>query len=406
MHTRGFAVFPPLLLVLLGAVSCTQRESSPPEFASWSEALAGGGLAAAEQTLAAREQTAETAFLLGGVQFLRAFESVFQIRYSSFGRALPMVPGMLNELPPNADAAFDPMFLEAAMTEALDHLSAAQSTLETAVAGEFAVEVKLWDFWFDIDADGERDSWEGLVDIMNELNASRDAAEFDGVIRFDTADAEWLKAYVHAVSAMAELTLSLDPTPAIRTVYEGRTALDSLAEVSDTPMVGDSTALDVAAAVLLAFRGVPERERTRAALAHFKSMIEHNRSFWGKVEQETDNDKEWLPNAEQTSAFGLNVDGDIAEAWRDVLTEMEAVLDGELLLPYWRVSDRGDGAEGIGVNLRKLLEDPPDMDIVLWIQGTAAVAYLEKGQYADMTAQEQFVRMTPGSTLMYAFWFN
>jgi hypothetical protein len=58
------------------------------------------------------------------------------------------------------------------------------------------------------------------------------------------------------------------------------------------------------------------------------------------------------------------------------------------------------------VNLRKLLEDPPDMDIVLWIQGTAAVAYLEKGQYADMTAQEQFVRMTQGSTLMYAFWFN
>ena len=399
--TQRIATCVALLLPLLG---CTQE--THPKFENWEEALAAGGLAAAQESLEAQDQTAETAFLLGGVQFLRAFESVFQVRYSNFGAVLPMVPGMLNELPPNPDAAFDPMFIETAMARALIHLSAAESTLKTAVSGEFGVEVNLRDFWFDIDADSERDSWEGLIDILIALNARPSVAEFDGIIRFDTADADWLKAYVHAVSAMAEFTLSLDPTPAIRTVYEGRTALDNLAAVADTPFIGDDIALDVAGAALLTFRGVPDGERTRATHAHFKAMIAHNRKFWDKVEQETDNDNEWLPNARQTAAFGLAVESGTALAWRGFLDEINAILDGDLLIPYWRLPQSPDAEVGVGLNLRRILEDPPDMDIVLWIQGTAAVPYLEQGPLADMAAWGQFMSMTPGNSLLFAIWFN
>ena len=42
--------------------------------------------------------------------------------------------------------------------------------------------------------------------------------EFDGLIRFDSADADWLAAYAHLVAGFGELTLAADPTPVIRRV--------------------------------------------------------------------------------------------------------------------------------------------------------------------------------------------
>ena len=388
-----------LALLWWGAVSCAQ----PPP---WDEALAGGGLTAAEESLADQRQTPETAFLLGSVQFLQAFERIFQVRYDNFTSIVPMVPGMLNELPPNSEVAFDPMFVETAMTDALAHLANAERSLEEAVEGEFSVEVNLADFWFDIDADGERAPWEGLLDVMAELNPRTEAVPFDGMIRFDTADAEWLVAYVHAVSGMAEIVLSLDPTPAIELVYEGRTSLLEIGGIGATPFIGDDTVLDIAAGVLLTLEGVPDTDRTRAALAHFKAMIAHNRSFWDEVGQETDNDREWLPNAAQTAAFGVNVGDDAALAWSGVLDQIDAILDGELLIPYWRVRTPPGAQSAVGLNIRRIFEEPGDMDIILWIQGTAAAPYLEQGQLADMAAWRQFLTMTPGNSLLFAFWFN
>ena len=397
MKTNRFAAS--LTLVLIFSAACAQ----PPP---WDEALADGGLAAAERSLADQRQTPETAFLLGSVQFLRGFEHILQARYANFAPALPMVPGMATRLPPNPDARFDPQFLETALTAALDSLDAADRSLEAAVDGEFSVEVAITDFWFDIDADGERDGWEDLVSILAEINGREPAAGFDGTIRFDTADAEWLNAYVHAVAGMAEFALALDPTPAVEAVNEGRNALANLGVISDTPFLGDDTIIDSIAAVLLTLQGQADRDRTRAALAHFEAMIAHNRVFWDEVGQETDNDREWLPNENQTAAFGVAVNGETALAWQGVLDEIDAILQGELLIPYWRVSNRRGAATGVGLNIRRILEQPGDMDLVLWIQGAAAAPYLEQGELADMRAWRQFLSMTPGNSMLFAFWFN
>ncbi len=389
------------LLFLLGGCS-----GAAQEVPRWDEALKADGLAAAEASLAAQEQTAETAFLLGGVQFLRAVETILQVRYANYSGTLPIVPGMRNRLPSNPDAKFDPSFFEIAMTGALSHVSQAERTLETAVTGEFAVEVRLADFWFDIDVDGSRDEWEGLLDLMAELNARRGIREFDGIIRFDTADADWLRAYVHVVSGMAELTLSLDPTPAIRRVWEGRAALERAGAIQPLVFMEDDTLPETIAAILLTMRGVPDRSRTRAAHAHFKAMIAHNRTFWDKVERETDNDREWLPNPGQTAAFGVEVNEVTVQGWKNVLTEIEAILDGERLVPYWRFWGQAGANVGVGINIAKLMQDPGDMDLVLWIQGTSAAPFLEEGPIADMAAWRQFQRMTAGDSLLFAAWFN
>ena len=65
-----------------------------------------------------------------------------------------------------------------------------------------------------------------------------------------------------------------------------------------------------------------------------------------------------------------------------------ALLAGKRLLPFWR----GDPSRG--VNLRRVFTEPRPFDLVLWVQGTAATPYLEKG---PLTKPEVWRRLRPGS---------
>ncbi len=392
--------------VALALAACGgQNAASEPDPRPLSEVLATDGLAAAERKLVAEPASAETSFQLGAVRFLRAQEAILQIRYANYAGALPIIPGMRMTLPPNSDGRFDPAFLERAMNAALEHLADAETALEPAVAGEFATEVDLRDLWFDVDANGERDEVESLTDLMATLGARPDEGA-DLTIRFDTADAEWLKAYVHVMSAMAEVTLALDPTPAIRAVWDGRRTLEEFGAPQGIGFFGDDNVPDTLAAVLLTLKGPADRDRSRAAHVHFESMIAHNRAFWDEVARETDNDREWLPNPSQTSAFGVEVTEEMAAGWQDVLAEMERVLSGDVLVPYWRIPNDPNAETGVGINIRKVFEEPGDMDLILWIQGSAAAPYLERGDLVQLNAWERFARMTRGDSLLLAAWFN
>ena len=80
-----------IALVLLLPGGCS-KAGPAAQALSWDEALKRDGLAAAEASLAAQEQAAETAFLLGAVQFLRAVETILQVRYANYSGALPIIP--------------------------------------------------------------------------------------------------------------------------------------------------------------------------------------------------------------------------------------------------------------------------------------------------------------------------
>ena len=384
-------------------VACVPSTEAPEPDLAWQEILAQQGLAAAETELAGQAESANRDFVLGGVQFLRASEAIMQVRYQNSSASLALLPGMRNSLPANPDAAFDPAFIELAMTQALEHLDRAETSLARATGQELAVEFPLGAIWFDVNANGTREDWETGLAVMADLNAAPEA-DFDGLIRFDTADAHWLKAYVHVMSGMAELTLAADPTPAIQTVYEGRRDMDALGPVEGIFL--DNDTIDTIAAVLLTLRGSPDRSRTQAAHTHFKAMIAENRAFWTAVMEETDNDREWLPNPQQNSAFGVGVDDEMAAGWQAVLAEIEAVLDGEALVPYWRIENGFEAETGVGVNVAKFLQDPGDMDIILWLHGAGAAPYLERGKLAQLEAWDRFARMTGGDGLMFAAWFN
>ncbi len=390
-------------------VSTVSAQTTGSEARSLGEVLATDGLAAAEQHQLAQPPSPQRAFQLGGIQFLRSIEAILQIRFATYPDPLRLLPGMRLRIPDNPEARFDPAFLEQSMEAALEHLTKAQDSLKGAIGEDFSAEIQLADIWMDINANGQREEWEGIFEAMRLLRVRR-AEDFDGVIRFDTADADWLMAYTHLISAMAELTLSVDPTPAIR---EASQSLEDF-QLQVYELAGDRPTSfvrtwdswpETITATFLALRGKPDRQRTRAAHAHFKAMVAHNKAFWTKIVLETDNDREWLPNPEQLSAFGVEVPAEMATRWQDVLNEIEAMLKGEALIPHWRIENENRGT-GVGINLAKLMQDPPDMDLIFLLPGGPLAPYLEKGELADARAWTRFMRMTRGSTLSMAAWFN
>jgi len=197
----------------------------------------------------------------------------------------------------------------------------------------------------------------------------------------------------------------MDPTPAIKEVVDGRNAL---IEASGPPaeLFGFDTEFDTIAAFLLVMRGKPDQGRMRRAHKHFLAMVEANKNFWSRVEVETDNDREWIPNANQTSAFGVNVSSEMALRWQDVLTDVDDILQGRKLVPFWRVDNPRDATTGYGLNFKKIFMDPPDMDIVLLIHGGSLAPYIERGELANMQAWGEFQRLTGRQTGMFALWFN
>ena len=352
-------------------------------------------------------------FLLGGFEVLSAVEHILQVRYENYSGELPLMPGGQTALEINPDAKFDPAFIETALTGALEHLELAQTNLEKASGKDFSVRVDIMALWFDINKNGQRDAGEDLVRQLAAApdfgRRSMEEPEEPGSIhvRFDTADADWLLAYVHALSGSAQLILATDPTSAITTISEGRALMAEKGQIARDPIMGsEDEIIDTIAVILTALRGVPDKTHTRAALAHFKSMIAHNKDFWKQVALETDDEAEWLPNPNQTSAFGPKVSAEMAASWQNVLAEISDVLEGKALIPHWRISQDRNAKEGAGINFAKLMTDPGDFDPILMLHGASVAPYIERGRLMDRQAWRQFSTMTGGQGGLFALWFN
>ncbi len=393
-------------IVLTACGATDEAKTAPSQSASYE--LAAKNLSGVVRWQDIKPGSAEYHFLMGGYEALAGVEHILQVRYANYSGELPLVPGGQSALGYNPDAKFDPAFLENALKGALTHWQRARGSLDKATGKDFAINVNIGELWFDINKNGTRDEGEDIMRQLGELPQFRGKDAKDMTIRFDTADADWLAAYVHVLAGSAELILSVDPTPAIKNITEGRALLEEKGAIKPTPFISDGgdPTLETFAVFITALRGQPDKTRTRAAHAHFRAMIEHNKSFWSRVMEETDDEAEWLPNPSQTSAFGPKVSLEMAEGWQAVLAEVSDMLEGKTLLPYWRVTARGGSDKDVGINFAKLMQDPTDFDIILLIQGTAIAPYLEDGKIAEMDSWRNFARLTGGQSGLFAIWFN
>jgi hypothetical protein len=134
-------------------------------------------------------------------------------------------------------------------------------------------------------------------------------------------------------------------------------------------------------------------------LGHLEAMVRLGRENWKRILAETDNRAEWIPNPGQTGALPrMPVTQRQVDGWKDFLDEFEAILQGKKLLPHWRFDE--------GINMRRFFLEPGTFDIVLLVQGSAALPYLEKGELTNGRTWGQITRLFGGDFFRYFVWFN
>lgn len=130
-------------------------------------------------------------------------------------------------------------------------------------------------------------------------------------------------------------------------------------------------------------------------------MIRHSRSMWAAAAAETDDDHEWIPNERQSSILpGGRLTADMIAGWHDFLREAEELLEGRKLIPFWRAD------KSKGVNLKRIFTEPRTLDLVLWIQGSAAAPYLEEGPVTEPDTWRRFQLLFRGEFIGFALWLN
>lgn len=375
-----------------------------------SREIGAAGLAPTEARLAALpEPTADELFALAGIRFLRGVEGALQLRWQTGVRSdWSELPVMRLPIPENPAARpFRPDDLTTLLTGIGSGMAGAREALDRLGDRQVGLEIALSDLWFDINLNGRRDAGEEVAAVagLTMAGAARGFASPppDPVIRFDTADAAWLHAYTHFLSAFVEIALAYDPAPAVGRVLTSAAAMRDLMGDAPPPNALDmifGRQVDRAAIILFALENDPDPARGKAAHGHLMAMIDQNRRFWSLVEAEADSDREWVPNDRQTSALGITMPEGTGARWQAVLADAEALLKGELLMPHWRM-----GAEA-GLDLRMMFENPPRFDLVAIVQGEALLPYARKGPRVSARNWQDFEALVRGDAILFAVLLN
>ena len=144
---------------------------------------------------------------------------------------------------------------------------------------------------------------------------------------------------------------------------------------------------------------VIEPQRLKAVRTHLLNVAELNHVTWQLVRAETDDDREWLPNAAQTSPFGARrLTDNVIDGWLATMDLSAEVLQGKKLLPHPRFEK--------GINLKKFFETAKEVDFVFLITGHGLIPYLEEGEIVDAKAWAAVTAPLGRDLPLFALWFN
>ena len=393
---------------------CLLATALPATAQTISTEIGTSGLAATESRLAALPAPSDAdRFALGGVRFLRAIEGALQLRWKTgLSDQLSMLPFLRLPIPENPDAtALDPATIATLFKNVSSGMDSARAALADIPANaDFAIEITLSDLWFDINTNNTRDDSEDMLSfagpmIMGFAWSERGPATPAPTIRFDGADAAWLSAYTHLLGGLSDIILAYDPTIPITRTTDARTAMASFGQLTPDPIFGmgggaSLDAVDYIAIILATLNQTPDKPRMASAQSHFLAMVTDNRRFWAEVVLETDNANEWLPNDSQKSAMGIQLPPGTGPMWLGVLSDFEALLKGEKLVPYWRITGPA------GVDVGWMFTDPRPIDLIAWVQGEGAVPYLKQGDLISPANWQAFEQAMSGQTMLFTLFLN
>ncbi|MEQ9406256.1 MAG: hypothetical protein RIK87_00965 [Fuerstiella sp.] len=419
--------FAAVLIVAGPTTSLSADEAAPVE-----DFLLNGrlddGAAAMQQLIEQEPGNQQARFSLGVVQFLQAIEGLGQdqYRYGLLGGRARAIPFMRLPIPENPDPeVISYLKARAIIQQLVNRLQTAEQTLSAVQAAGVRLPLKLGAIRLDLNDDGEVPDEESLwhiTQILQNPRLPRKAAQpKDFPIVFDTADVAWLQGYCHLLSAMGEVVLAHDWQdqfervahlfyPRVDSPYEFLQAEGTGPFMS----FGPQNILDLIAWLHTINYEVVEPERMQKALMHLETVIRLSRRSWEQIEAEEDDDHEWIPNAEQTTVMkGFEVGRELIAGWREMLDEIELILQGRKLVPFWRGIRGGTRLGGefpahpeIGINVRRIFTQPTRFDLALWLQGTGLQPYLEKGDITSPQKWQKIMTAFQGRFANFALWFN
>ena len=366
------------------------------------------GIVALEAHLKEQPKDDVARFGLGAVQFLQSAERLTQklVIYGPQTRGNPDLNAILPANPkPPTDLLTYPMVRKFAQ-EWLDDLAQVEATLSKIENEQVKLPVHVGRVPLNLAGAGARSLT--LLPLLRNFRLGKPGQEADFVISFDRADVDWLRGYCHILSALGEIGLAYDAQGmfdvfAHRLFKHVKTPHEFLLEPSRSGNGGIfdfEEIVDVIGAIHMFRFPVAEPKRMSAALRHIEQAVALSRQMWKRVMAETDNDNEWIPNPRQKGAINIPVTQAMVDSWLKAVDEVELVLQGKKLIPFWR------GKLTRGINVRKIFLEPTTLDLVLWVQGTAATPYLEEGELTLPETWQDFNRPFGGQLLGFGIYFN
>ncbi len=391
-----------------------------------------GDLAAAGKTLRDRlsddPNHDQARFALGVVEVLSAIEKLGQdqYRFGALSDAAQNIPVLRVPIPVN------PKPEEVAYQQVRDIFQEFQTRLVRAEAelakvdmdSEVQLPLDLASIRLDLTGDGQSDEKETFLQIFGVANRRQPNAEAQDMrVVLDAGDVPWLRGYCHFLMSFCDLVLAYDHQRLFdhcgQLIYPRHIPSEKRAGDLDLPERRDAQdrrfdvqIVDFIAAIHLVNLPLKEPERLEAARQHLLEMIRTSRQSWELILKETDNDREWLPNPKQTGILRVPVTQQVIDGWHGVLAEMEDLLEGRKLVPFWRDyygifgPGRNVPAEGRGVNLKLFFQEPRAFDLILAIQGTGMLPFVEQGKLSRPETWNNLSRVFQGRFFGFAVWFN
>ncbi|MDP2877654.1 MAG: hypothetical protein Q8O00_15805 [Holophaga sp.] len=354
--------------------------------------LTEGPLSQAEATL--KTTTDAERFALGVAQTLRALEHLGQglHRHGSKARLVPVlrlpVPHNPNPAPISVDG------LRRLLKTFQADLAKAELTLKIVKDSNFKFALPLGRVMLDLDGDGK--ATDRLLDLVGALRGGL-PQEFEGnlEVAFDATDAAWLQGYTHLLMGLTDLLLSLDIQPyweAIGPLLFERPILKAVQVEDDNDENNPKRESIVRFADPKALGSMRRHLLAMCALSH---------TTWQRAMAETDDDREWLPSPSQKGVLGVPVRREMVTAWLSMVSDLQSVLEGRLLLPNWG-KDRA-----LGFDLKAFLDNPPkSISLSQNMKQGPAARYLRKGSQINTQKFMQAMSVFGGEFMGMAIWFN
>jgi hypothetical protein len=404
---------------LLSMATKTFRESAPAAPLVEKYLVEGklqAGEAALLDELKRHPHDDQLRFGLGTLQFLRAIEHLGQqlnqygVR-KSVSTDLNFVPIVRLPVPSNPrPVVLTYEHARGIILNFLDDLTKAQGTLAAITDANVKLPLHFGMIRLDLNGDGTVSEDESLWKVYAGINGHRNmsaqsAKEF--YISFDRGDVHWLRGYCHLLMSFCEFYLAHDTRETFNcTAHVFFPKVDSPYAFLNRSKYGRedrefTEILDLVALVHTIRWPVVEPARMEAALHHLEAVVAQSKESWKWIMSETDDDREWLPNPRQTGVIpDVHVTEEMVAAWSNLMDQTGKVLAGERLVPFWR------GDDGRGINVRKVFTEPRTLDLVLWVQGSAAAPYLETGKKTSVGTWRQLQMAFGDQFPGFAIWFN